>query len=244
MKNQEIQIETVLRQTAMGYTKPFICHCSDGNLYVVKTPATVPFKQLIAEFLGANIAQKMDLPIPHFAILYPLKSATNLLDVREKLNFSFEPAFGSLFIENSSIARFEQAHLFLNQKQQKTLYFFDRWIGNSDRNASQLGTGNINLLHTNENNIFIIDHNLAFDFEEDTASFSEHIFAEKHRNWKYTQEDFQILLKLANSILEEFKQLVNDIPETWCQEEWFDEYIQTIYQFLYRINEKQFWEQL
>lgn len=244
MKNQQIQIETVLRQTAMGYTKPFICQCSDGNSYIVKTSATVPFKQLIAEFLGANIAQKMGLPIPHFAILYPLKSATNLLDVRERSNFSFAPAFGSHFIENTSIARFEQAHQFLTEKQQKTLYFFDRWISNSDRNASQLGTGNINLLHTNENKIFVIDHNLAFDFNENKLDFSEHIFSEKHRNWEYTQEDFQFLFKLANSTLKEFNNLVNDIPEEWSQEEWFDEYIQQIYQFLSRINHQQFWEQL
>lgn len=66
MNNNEIQIESVIRQTEIGYTRSFIYLC-------YKTSSTVLFKQLIAEFLGATITKELGLPTPGFVILYPQK---------------------------------------------------------------------------------------------------------------------------------------------------------------------------
>lgn len=72
MNNNEIQIESVIRQTEMGYTRSFIYLCYSNN-HMIKTSSTVLFKQLIAEFLGATITKELGLPTPGFVILYPQK---------------------------------------------------------------------------------------------------------------------------------------------------------------------------
>ena len=60
MNNTEIQIESVIRQTEMGYTRSFIYLCYSNN-HMIKTSSTVLFKQLIAEFLGATITKELGI---------------------------------------------------------------------------------------------------------------------------------------------------------------------------------------
>lgn len=65
-------------------------------------------------------------------------------------------------------------------EQQRMLLAFDWWVENADRSLSAHG-GNPNLLwNAAQNQLLVIDHNLAFDVDFDEASFFEtHVFRQE-----------------------------------------------------------------
>lgn len=125
---------------------------------------------------------------------------------------------------------------------------FDRWILNSDRTASQIGTGNINLLFDEQQQkILVIDHNLAFD--EENPEFDEHIFAPKNRMWRLDFVDQQLFTDRAIDIIKDFDHIYKLIPNDWfpVDEEEFekiDNYINKIKILLNRITSKDYWSNI
>nr|PRI40723.1 hypothetical protein BVZ49_01091 [Haemophilus influenzae] len=123
---------------------------------------------------------------------------------------------------------------------------FDRWILNSDRTASQVGTGNINLLFDEQQQkILVIDHNLAFD---ERADFSEHIFSPQNREWRLDWVDKQTFTDKAIDTLKKFDHIYQSIPDDWFvgDEEFHKiEYqINRIKALLNRITQENYWDNI
>lgn len=124
---------------------------------------------------------------------------------------------------------------------------FDRWILNSDRTASSMGTGNINLLFDEiTQQILVIDHNLAFD---EQANFDAHIFSPQNREWRLDWIDKQTFTEKAIDILTNFDDIYQQIPDDWFpfEEDDFQKMenkIQKIKQLLTRITEEQYWDNI
>lgn len=244
------KISFIQERTDMGVTRPFICQADDGQWFIVKTKAMMPIQQLLAETIGSELAIKMGLPCPEISFV-EVTNETNKYILSDWLpDLSVGSAFTSKYIDSAKIAKTVQAKNvnYFPESLQKQLYMFDRWILNSDRTASQVGTGNINLLFDEQQQkILVIDHNLAFD--EENSEFDEHIFAPKNRIWRLDFVDQQLFTDRAIDILKDFDHIYKLIPDDWfpVDEEEFeriDNYLNKIYTLLNRITNKDYWSNI
>ncbi|WP_338157723.1 HipA family kinase [Pantoea ananatis] len=64
LDNSKIIVLEFIRRINEGSTKPYLCRCDDGNLYVVKSMPMMPPKHLLAEFISACLANHLGLPLP------------------------------------------------------------------------------------------------------------------------------------------------------------------------------------
>lgn len=163
-----LEVVEIIRKSDSGTQEPFICRASDNQTYYVKGSAKTNRASLINEFICAELARAIGLPQPEF----------HLLNVSEELLEETSPtlaaigsgtAFGSL--EQKGCTLFSPALLSkVPLETQQKLFAFDWWILNGDRTD-----WNSNLLwQTEETQMFVIDHNLAFDGELDLPTFLEH----------------------------------------------------------------------
>lgn len=240
------KIVFIRERTEMGITKPFICKSETNQWFIVKTKKMMPMSQLLAELVGSILAEKIGLPCPKISFVEITTSANQYAPPEWKSDLPLGVAFASHFFEKAKVAKTAQANTLCKQSQ-KWLYMFDRWILNSDRTASTLGTGNINLLFDEiQQQILVIDHNLAFD---EQASFGEHIFSPKNRDWRLDWIDKQAFTEKAIDILENFDDIYKSIPDDWfpLDEEAFqnmENQIQRIKQLLTRITEEHYWDNI
>lgn len=243
------KISFIQERTNMGMTRPFICRADNDQWLIVKTKAMMSMPQLLAETVGSALAIQIGLPCPEFCFVEISKEINeySLPDWRSDLPTGY--AFASKYIEHAKIAKTIQAKNFsyFPENLQKLLYMFDRWILNSDRTASSKGTGNINLLFDeDQQKIFVIDHNLAFD---ENATFDEHLFAPQNREWKLDWIDQQIFHQKAIDILKNFDHIYELIPNDWypLDEAEFDKinnYINQIKNLLNRITQENYWNNI
>lgn len=236
----------IRERTEMGITKPFICQSETEQWFIVKTKAMMPIHQLLSEFIGSTLAAKLGLPCPHIDFV-EITTTTNQYVPDEWLaDLPVGIAFASSFCEKAKLAKTAQVKSLCEQNQ-KWLYMFDRWILNSDRTASTIGTGNINLLFDEiQQRILVIDHNLAFD---EQANFDEHIFAPQNRSWRLDWIDKQIFTEKALDILANFDEIYQQIPDDWFpfDDEAFqkmEQQLQKIKQLLTRITEQHYWDNI
>ena len=235
-----LEIIEVKKRFDKGITKPFLCKCCDGKLYVVKTTGTLTKKEIIAEYVCARLAVALNLPIPPCKIVYIPYEIENLLQEEWKDDMNEGYAFASEFISDASIATYRQAHN-CSIEIQKKIYIFDRLIQNSDRTCTKENVGNINLLYSiSEKKVFIIDHNLAFMKKLCANEFLDHVYA------PHSQE---LDLDLIDSIdfPEEFKHVVEKIddilkliPEEWYPESGINDCFNRIRMLLGYINDPDF----
>ena len=232
----------------MGITHPFICQTENDEWYIVKTLNMMPISQLLAEVIGSKLVAEIGLPCPPVKFIYIPLQATLYVRADWKDDLLIGPAFGSNYISYAKVAKTAQAKntVYLSEQEQKWLYMFDRWILNSDRTASLIGTGNINLLFDEEQKkILVIDHNLAFD---ENADFSEHIFAPPNRTWRLDWVDKQTFTEKAIDILRNFDDIYKSIPDDWfARDEQFQEIetqINRIRSILNRITEDCYWDNI
>lgn len=240
------KIVFIRERADMGVTKPFICQGETGQWFVVKTKAMLPMPQLLAEFIGSLLAEKMALPCPPSCSV-EITTMTHKYSREEwRMDLPLGIAFASIFIEKAKIAKTTQSKI-LSEQHQKSLYMFDRWILNSDRTASSVGTGNINLLFDETNQqILVIDHNLAFD---EQADFEQHLFSPQNRHWRLNWQDKQQFTEKAIDILSNFDDIYQQIPDDWFP---FDEdnfqkmvgQIKKIKQLLMRITHEHYWDNI
>ncbi|MFZ2726200.1 MAG: HipA family kinase [Methylococcaceae bacterium] len=210
-----VEIQKVVSQ---GMTKPLLCKGSDGKTYYAKGKQATA-SGLIKEWIAANLAKELSLPLPNFHIAY----IDNLLV--ESFGQEAVDCLGSGYVFVSE--RIESAtdfkyHLLneISPQLQKTILLFDLWIENEDRTLSKDYSGNPNLLwQSSSHQLYIIDHNLAFDSEFNLALFKEtHVFQalfSEHQLDICEKIEFETLL--LNS-LKNWSQWWHKIPQEWQEQ--------------------------
>ncbi|MGB4498843.1 MAG: HipA family kinase [Methylococcaceae bacterium] len=161
----------------------------------IKTPAK---KSL------SNLAKALNLPIPNFCIAYADK---RLIDIFDK-DFGHGEVFASECIEFANEFDYQS---FIDTNLQRDILLFDLWIENEDRTLNEAHSGNPNLLWA-QNQLYVIDHNLAFEDDFNHADFWQtHVF----REWQFEiNERSQFEQRLQNALLD-WQKWWADVPESW-----------------------------
>jgi len=208
-----LEVIEIISRSAQGITRPFLCRASDGKTYFVKGRAASVDAGLIKEWLGAQLAQALALPLPAGKILYVDDSI--ILEHSEAASALGEGyVFGSEQIPSVTELKYELISQ-IPPEQQKDILLFDLWVQNEDRTLSEWG-GNPNLLWKSEQSkLYLIDHNLIFDNQFNINDFWEthvfkHIIFDLIDRLNY-QERMQKALKCWQSAWDV-------IPEEWKDE--------------------------
>ncbi|MDH2433429.1 hypothetical protein QCD60_12685 [Pokkaliibacter sp. MBI-7] len=236
-------IEEVIRRVDRCALNPFLCRTEDGRQFYVKGLNT-NYTGLINEWICYRLARLLSLPVPEAELLEiprELYSSHPNFDWRRDL--SVYPLFGSQAIPNASPIAHAAVHG-VDSALQLKVFIFDYWIQNEDRTLTSHG-GNPNLLiNTVSNDIFIIDHNLAFDSTYSVEdSRRNHIFSSALREQPVdliVQDTFKE--KLAQ-VIAHWPTIVNSIPPTWIEglEGRSEQHINNIEDVLLRFNNDAFW---
>ncbi|UNH39944.1 HipA family kinase [Moellerella wisconsensis] len=201
-----------------GSTEPALCKCDDGALYVIKTTASVPRKQLIHELVASSLARCIGLPIPDFAVVYISDELVEYLPPSLKGKLCAGYAFASLFIPNSTSISFNDAHKEIDLDKQKMIYLFDRVTNNSDRSLSEVD-GNVNIIYNvKKQNYYLIDHNLAFDASCTPTQFAYHVYSPRHRKWSYDMVDVILIEDTIEILNEKCHEFLLTLPSEWIDE--------------------------
>lgn len=170
------QIEAIVRMSEQGVTHPFRC-CAVGGEWWCKGWHT-GIRSLVREWVCANLARSLGLPIPDFAILeVPLEvfeTWARFQDKPQRLVLREQPfVFASKHVPHCVDVEGMDELRVRRRMLLERIFLFDHAIRNLDRSA-----GNSNLLRTcgeTGEELHLIDHNNAFD-----AKFSEERFAKVH----------------------------------------------------------------
>ena len=163
----QLDVLEIQGRTAQGMQEPFQCIASDGNLYYVKGRQT-DRASLCHEWICAHLARELGLPLPPFGLLNV--SQELLLEAPAEWKVLGEgPAFGSQLHPGCAWLNLAQIR-HISLEKQLEIFAFDWWIQNIDRTD-----GNPNLLwDPTQEELVVIDHNLAFDPTLNPAMFLEH----------------------------------------------------------------------
>lgn len=167
---QRETIKTITDSATQGYSEPYRCTSEEGSDYYVKGLRSSR-KSQIKEWLCANIAVALDLPIAPFCILdVPEYLYEELSGDNKKIGMG--ACFGSKTILDVSLLEISDAKN-IDIELQTKIVAFDWLIKNGDRTLA-----NPNLLYqANHKKLIVIDHNLAFDEDLSANDFKEnHIF--------------------------------------------------------------------
>jgi len=171
-----LTVVEVLSRSEEGRTEPYICRCDDGDVYFVKgRSATRP--GLIAEWLCAKLGESFGLPLAESAIA---TVPQELLDA-DLTGWLVDLGPGEVFASRrvNAVNMTETLRELVPEGRRRDVIAFDWWVRNADRTLTVRG-GNANLLWnpSNDGNLVVIDHNLAFDPTFSAESFcSLHAFA-------------------------------------------------------------------
>lgn len=216
--DRQLEVTEVIRIMEAGSTEPVLCKCDDNALYVIKTTASVPRKQLIHELVASSLARCIGLPIPEFAVVYISEELIDYLppDIKGKLSSGY--AFASLFIPDSTPISFTDAHKAIDLLKQKMIYLFDRVTNNSDRSLSEID-GNVNIIYdVKKQNYYLIDHNLAFDASCTLEQFEYHVYSPRHRTWSYDMIDVIWIEDIIKTLNDNCNELLLSLPSEWVDE--------------------------
>jgi len=216
-----IEILEVISRSEQGITKPYICRASDNLVYYVKS-SELSNRERCAELISNRLAHLFGLPVAK-AIVVDIPSSL-LGDISNNLDYSglkAGPAFASERQIASDIYYSNVASVPFDQRCD--IFIFYRWIRNSDRTLSKLG-GNPNMLwEPKENNLILIDHNLAFDVNFDHKEFyTSHVFANEpmglitcEHEIESSQERRQYYEGLFEKTLSSWNDIVAELPDEW-----------------------------
>ncbi|EMO5719499.1 TPA: hypothetical protein I3599_000674 [Enterobacter cloacae] len=229
----------VIRRINEGSTKPFLCKCDDGRLYVLKSKPSMPPKNLLAEFISACLANDVGLPLPDFKIVYVPEELVEYSPELQR-DICSGHAFASLYIDGAVALTFTQSrnNAIIPLEQQKLIYVFDRWILNADRTLTSQG-GNVNILYDVGNDkYYLIDHNLSFDENAGPDDFTVHVYGPGNRAWELDLVDrIEYRQKVADS-LAKLPAIFDDIPEEWIVD---DEFLPFVSNTLDKGDRDEFW---
>jgi hypothetical protein len=207
-------ITEILEVARQGKTKPIFCKAEDGNMYVTKGDYAGK-KALASEWMAGQLGQDFGLPIPSLALLQVTEPFFQFSGKREELQILGRGTlFGSLWQEN--LVEIRHSNLAqINEMERARLLAFDWWVGNEDRTLTELG-GNPNLLWSDANaRLTVIDHHLAFEYEDLGAFWQNHIFREDKRLWipafrREMETNFRAGLAKLDALWQ-------TIPEDWLE---------------------------
>lgn len=211
-----LHIDHMIRRMATGVTEPFLCECDDGIKYVIKGQPRVTRKELMAEWISAQLAHKLGLSIPDSFLVYVDEDVISFSKPEWKEDLREGHAFACRYVDQSIPITFYQAHSNIDIQTRKFIYLFDKWINNSDRTLSSKGLGNVNLLFNVLNNrYYLIDHNLAFFQDYHQEEFESHVYCPNNRDWTFDLLDAQEFRDRLISVASDFDNLASSIPEDW-----------------------------
>ena len=208
-----VNIVEIITRSDQGITRPFLCRGDNGLQYYVKGNAAGK-KALIAEWIAGNLGKKLGLPIPDFQLV---KVPTELIRLSARDDATALGAgvgFGSQRVESVD----ELSYLFINQipgELRAKILLFDWWICNGDRTLTADG-GNPNLLWLHRTQrLYVIDQNVAFDDNEVSGFWDEHIFHSDITQWS---AEFQAsMTTLMRNALSELPKWWNEMPAEWTE---------------------------
>lgn len=233
----------ILERSEQGVTRPFLCRCSDDQLYYVKGQGAGR-RSLLCEWFAGHLAQALGLPLPPFAIV---QAPRELVDLHpEGRDFGAAPAFGSRVVAHTqelSVSHLNDVPVSLR----RDVLMFDWWTHNPDRTLTTQ-SGNPNLLWDTDNGrLVVIDHNVAFDAAFEPRAFSEtHVFAD------VIPSIFQDLVERVSyadrlrSALAVWPSACQNVPDEW----WFADEERTVpasfdldagWALLNRCTQEEFW---
>ena len=168
------KIISIRKISEQGVSRPYLC-TDEGNRVRWCKGNHTGLRSIISEWVCARLARRIGLPIPNFAImkldlsLFREWRTYQNVPVPEIVTETNPFVFASLNVENCKDVLDPETDLkHIDRTLLAKIYFFDKWIHNTDRTD-----GNSNLLVNG--NVYIIDHNNAFD-----PCFSESSFAADH----------------------------------------------------------------
>lgn len=178
MSPQPLEVVRIIRRSTQGVTRPFLCEVADGRLFWAKGNMAGK-RALCSEWLAGSLAQKIGLPIPPFSQLNVSDDfiGQSLIDSAADLGSGL--VFGSQDVSDVQEFGIEDARRVMRQDPETAMLtlLFDWWIQNGDRILGDLG-GNPNILiNMFDQQMHIIDHNVAFDDSWNAPRFFEnHVF--------------------------------------------------------------------
>ena len=211
------EIVGIVKKSEQGMSSPFLCRANNDELYWCKG-ALSGMKSLRAEWICANVAKFLQLPIPPFEIMhvdYELAKASKVDSAVHFVSPMNCYVFASKHVENA--VDLMKEHLkgrTIDRTLGVHILLFDSLIHNNDRSP-----GNSNIL-SSKDEIWIIDHNNAFSSSWDPKTFlAEHIFASYFTQAKDADySDFLVSLK-KSTILNDVSKHWNEMPSEWLDAE-------------------------
>lgn len=208
-KTKPIQIIEVIDKMTQGMSEPILCKCENNEEYIVKGLGAGRSSQ-ISEWICANLARGLDLPIADFAlvevpeVLYD-ELPSHLRSIGSGVAFGSKKVQGPSWFEGVGVGHVCKG------LQRKTLVF-DLWIKNMDRTRA-----NPNLLYQAESEqLVIIDHNLAFDKDFNLSDFLDtHVFAHCFADIVsdlVVRAEMEVWLQKALASLDK---ICNNLPTEW-----------------------------
>ena len=212
-------IVEVIERSIQGRTEPYICRGDDGEVYFVKGRSATR-QGLINEWLCANLAQALGLPIAPFAIADVPRDLMDADLTGWLKDLGAGPVFASRKVMGQDLTASQVQHIPLAVR--RDVLVFDWWVRNDDRHLTALG-GNVNLLwqpsaqvDDAECGLVVIDHNLALDDHFSAQAFCQtHVFA---GDLAETFSDFVLRQTYSNRLLqamEVWEQAWNNLPLAW-----------------------------
>ena len=215
INDQVVQITEVLNRSVQGRTLPFRCRGADGRQYYVKGRGAGR-RSLIAEWLACNMAKEFGLPVAEFRVVEVPEALAQLgLPEFDELGVGY--AFGSLISEHVIDLPFSYIDR-VPAMLRRDIAVFDWWVKNGDRNLTANG-GNVNLLwQVVQQELVVIDYNLAFDDTFDASDFlATHVFAQ---DWNDVYQDYiarpEYMQRMKGALLQ-FDRAYDQMPEDWLE---------------------------
>ncbi|MFC0712223.1 HipA family kinase [Azorhizophilus paspali] len=240
-----IEAVEIIRRLEGGITRPFLCRASNGKHYVAKG-LELPPAERIAELLCARLAARFGLPIPEHGYIY-IDPALLRYDTEARRDLGPGDSFALAYVADAADLLYSQA-LQVPADLQKSVFVFDYWIGNGDRQLGQWG-GRPNLLMCSTDNLLrLIDHNQAFCWPLDTGAFADtHVFGPGNRSWRLDLLDKVEYGQRMHDTACRFRDLCSDIPDEWRESVGvaeFDILLKEIESHLMRCQSDDFWSAL
>ena len=208
-----ITLTEIIGRSSEGVTRPFFCKCDDGYLYYVKGNYAGR-RTLISEWIAGRIGQSLGLRLPEIRIV-EIPPSFLRYSARDDINdLGAMPAFCSRYIDNPRAFNYSDIDKVSQEIRSKVL-LFDWWIANRDRTLSK-HSGNPNLIvSSNDDTLWIIDHNQSF-YEDSLATFWEtHVFADQSCQW--SSAFINEMKNKMQLIYQNIEQFWSEIPDEWIE---------------------------
>ena len=198
-----LQITQIIKRSEQGMTAPFLCKASDERLYWVKGKDTGKFG-LCSELIAGKIGKAFGLPIPDFKLVEVCNELINESEIdgiATKLGSGIWSASTNVkLVDDLKYSNIAKVDINLRIK----ILAFDWWVKNCDRTLGPLG-GNVNLLWNSKlHDLYVIDHNLAFD--------DKFIFSDFKKNHVFNN-DFIITNDLADKLYNKMYDIIKHLEE-------------------------------